>query len=355
VESRKVQKVGASTLSVSLPRDWVEKLRIKKGDLLTLDEQSDGALKVAIAGKDTRERQVEEFVIDADLCDEAGMLGRIIIGNYVLGRNLLRVRSKGRIKSHHIHETRTAAMKLMGLGIMQETPEEIELQCSIDTSRFPMETVLKRLYTIGATIHKEAIEALTTGQVALAKDAMLREDEADTMYYLALRLLLSAQTDPILAEKIGLKEQLPIVGNRLIAKNLETIGDYAEIIAKNAVWLLESGKKLDDDLLLRLRRVSELAARINGDAMAAVVSRDIRLANRAVEARFKLEEEEEALTADIIKGVKDPGTATHLRHISWGLRRIAEYGSENALIGFNRYLERPSNLSKPEGWTKAKG
>jgi phosphate uptake regulator len=348
MESRKVQKVGASTLSVSLPKEWVQQHRMKKGDIVLFENLKDGSLRIApsSAGASAEQDHVE-YVVNADLCDEPGMLGRVVVGNYVIGRNALRIKAKSRIKSEHIAEVRAAVNKLMGLGIMMETPDEIELQCSIDAARFPIETVIKRLYTIGATMQKEAIEALERGDVALAKDAIGREDEADMMYWLALRLLLSAQTDPTLAERIGIHDSLPIVGNRLIAKNLEHVADYAENVARNVVKLLEAGVEVDASVVKRVRKAGDLSAQIVADGLACIFVHDIRLANRAIESKDKVEQLEEELLRDIVAKHADAELVAALRAVAWSLRRIAEYGSEIAVIGINRYLERPSNLCKP--------
>jgi phosphate uptake regulator len=348
MESRKVQKVGASTLSVSLPKDWVERWAIRKGDVVLIETVKDGSLRVTSskdAGGESRPEQ--EWIVNADLCDEPGLLGRVVVGNYVVGRDMIRIRSKTRIKGHHIQEVRQAAAKLMGLGIMQETPDEIELQCSVDPGRFPIETVMKRLYTIGATIHREAVESLVKGDAALARDAISREDEADTMYWLILRLLLVAQTDPVMAERMGLKEQLPIVGNRLIAKALENVADYAEVMAQNSAEITDQGKKVDAALLDHFRRVGEASGKVVADALAGVFTHDVKLSNRAIENAAHLEQDAEALTQEVYQKVRDPVLVANLRAFAFATRRIAEHGSEIAVIGINRYLERTSAICKP--------
>ncbi|HVL47613.1 MAG TPA: phosphate uptake regulator PhoU [Candidatus Thermoplasmatota archaeon] len=349
MESRKVQKVGASTLSVSLPKEWAEANGLRKGDIVLFEPLKDGTLRVmpSRVGEAERGPAQIEYVVNADLCDEVGMLGRVVVGNYVIGRNHLRIKSKSRIRSEHIQEVRSAVSKLMGLGIMMETPDEIELQCSIDAARFPMETVIKRLYTIGATMQREAIEALEKKDKSLAEDAVGREDEADMIYWLALRLLLSAQADPSLAEKIGIHDSLPIVGNRLIAKNLEHVADYADNIARNAVKILDSGRALDPAVVRRLRKTSDTSAQIVADALASIFVHDMHLANKAIEAKARVEASEEDLLREIVDASDDPAQVASLRAILWSLRRIAEYGSEIAVIGINRYLERSSALCRP--------
>ena len=89
MEPRKVQKVGYSTLSVSLPMNWAKKVGIEKGDLIFISEESDGTLRMT-AEQGKTDNNVE-YIVDVDRCDNTKLLARIIVGNYVLGRNLIRV------------------------------------------------------------------------------------------------------------------------------------------------------------------------------------------------------------------------------------------------------------------------
>ena len=346
VESRKVQKVGTSTLSVSLPKEWAERAGVEKGDILLFEDMRDGSLRIAPSGIGGPKERESVYVINADLVTDKGMLGRIVVGAYVIGRNHLLIKSKGRIKSEHIREVREAVAKLNGMGIMVETPDTIELQCSLDARGFPMETVIKRLYTIGATMQKEAVDALVLRDPRLAEDARGREDEADKVYWLALRLLLTAQVDPHVAEAIGIQQQLPIVGNRLICKNLEHVADYADNIAKSVLDILARGTEVEAPLLKRLQKASDLSARIVADGLASIFTHDIKIANKAIEAKAEVERIEEEILTDILKKHEDPALVASLRAVAWSVRRIAEYGSEIAVIAINRYLERDSAICR---------
>src|SRR3972149_11602576 len=225
MESRKIQRVGYSTFSVSLPKEWVENTGLKQGDLIMILTEKDGSLKLIPSGMIERKKQLEEYVINSDLCNEPGMLERLIVGNYILGRDVLKVVSSTRLSRVLVDEVRNIAHRLMGLGIVQETPEQIDLQCSIDPTRFKIDMLLRRLSVIASTIHTEAMQALTESNKELAEDAIHREDEADMMYWLALRLLLSAQRDRTIADKIGLEESSQILYYTLATRYLELIAD----------------------------------------------------------------------------------------------------------------------------------
>ncbi|MBI4416674.1 MAG: phosphate uptake regulator PhoU, partial [Euryarchaeota archaeon] len=138
MESRKVQKVGTSTLTISLPKPWVEKYGLKQGDQVFMEEEGT-YLKVTPAAMAVRAKGSQEWIIDAELCDEPGILHRVIVGNYVLGRERLVIRAAGRLKSDHLREAREAARRLMGMGIIEETASRITLQCSIDPGKYPVD------------------------------------------------------------------------------------------------------------------------------------------------------------------------------------------------------------------------
>ena len=101
MESRKVQRVGYSTYSVSLPKNWVKEVGLKPGDIVMLNEEKDGSLKLVPSNLVERKAQTEECVINSDFCTDPGMLERIIVGNYTLGLDSFSVVSSSRISRGH--------------------------------------------------------------------------------------------------------------------------------------------------------------------------------------------------------------------------------------------------------------
>jgi phosphate uptake regulator len=335
MESRKIQRVGYSTFSVSLPKKWVETAGLKQGDLVMLFPQKDGTLKIMPSSTVERKTQAEEYVINSDLCTETGMLERLIVGNYTLGRDAFRVVSTTRISRMHIDEVRRISHRLMGLGIVQETPERIDLQCSIDPTRFKIDMLLRRLAVIASTMNLEAVEALTEN-LELAEDAIRREDEADMMYWLAVRLLLSAQRDPTIADKIGLEDSSQILYYTLIARYLEIIADHAENIARRAVELRTHAKeRASRQVMNKIVNLGDLAQNVFLKAVDCVFSRDIELANNILEIAKVIRNEHERL-------MKELPESPILRTLVLEVASIANNGGAIAVIAINRALEKPS-------------
>lgn len=346
MESRKVQKVGTSTLTISLPKPWVEKFGLHQGDQVFLEEQG-SSLKVTPAAIASRRTGAAEYVVDADLCDEPGILHRVIVGNYVLGRERLVVKAAGRLKSEHLAEAREAARRLMGMGIIEETASRITLQCSIEPTKYPVDTLIKRLYNLSSTMLDESVEALVTRDRRLAEDALHREDDADMMYWLLIRLLLSAQADDSLLEQLGLRNRLEIAGYRLIAKELETVADYGEDIARNVLELIDADVEVPTPLARSLKDLVEGVRDVYSKGIGGLLSRDLKLANQAILTRDEMKRKEQKFMRLLFEQVEEPSVLLNFRNIVDGVQRMADYGLSIAVIAFNRYLERPTNLCKP--------
>jgi phosphate uptake regulator len=334
LESRKVQKVGYSTMTISLPSNWAKQNNINPGDLVFLIPERDGTLKI-VPSQMAQKEEAEEYIINADACDEQGMLERIIVGSYILGRDVIRVTSPSRIGKVHVDEIRKIVRKLIGLGILEETPNNILLQCSVDPAKFKLDMLIRRLSLIASTILSEAMQAFLDRNESLANEAVSREDEADTIYYLAVRLLLSAQAKPSVAEQIGATDILFIPATRLILQYLELIADYSEDIARKIIDLEPYRDKIPKEIVERIYHMGELTQTIFQKALDCIFTRDLKVANGVLEMKNVLETEAEKL-------MREAPEIPYLRANISCLNKIADKGATIADIAINRALEQPT-------------
>ena len=337
MESRKLQKVGYSTLSVSLPSRWVKDNGLKRGDMIFLTQEEDGALRIR-PNEQTEAREVEEYICNADLCDDPKMMERVIVGNYILGREVFSIISSERMRSEHIEEIRGIIRKLIGLGIVEETPDRITLQCSLDSRKFQIDMLLRRLSLISLTIVKEAVQALAEGNESLAHDAISREDEADTVSLLAMRLLVSAQRKREVADAIGLTDPLYILYFGLMLRYLELTADYAEEIARRAITLLDKYKdRLPRWVIDRMSNLNDLAHDLVQKSVDAFFIGDIKIANSLLEMLTFIGLERDRLMEELPE-------LPHLRGILWDINRIADNGAGIAIIAINNTLEKKTKI-----------
>ena len=345
MDSRKLQKVGTSTLSISLPSNWVKEMNLKKGDSIFFEADKVGTLKLFPIRLLNSEENMEEYICNADLCDDPKMLERIIVGNYILGRDLFSIISSERILSKYVNETREIMPKLLGLGIVEETAERITIQCSVDPRKFKLDMLMRRLSVISLTVVKEAIQALVDSNISLARDAISREDEADKMYLLAMRLLISGQRKKQVAIEIGLKDPLHVLYFGLMLKYLEVISDFGEEIARSVIELLQKYENtLPRQVIEKMNHLNDLAHDLVLKSVDCFFVNDLRLANNLLEicAVIKLERD---------NMMKELPEIPHLRLILWNISRIADNGASIALIAINNSLERKNKICSSHGIT----
>jgi phosphate uptake regulator len=353
MEPRKVQRVGSSTLSVSLPSDWVKSVGLRKGDLIYFNQESDDSLKLKKSSEFEEEKKPEGVEIYADLCKSPNMLSRIIVGNYMLGRDVIKVTSNTRLKSEHINEVRDTVQKLMGIAIMEETPNSIVLQSSIDILKFPIHTIIRRMFIIAHTIYEEAMNSLFESNLALAEDNIRRQGEADRMYWVVLRLLDSAQKDERIADKIHIEDPMYILWYRVVAQCLGLITRWSTKISNKVIGLGDNRNLIGEQLLKEIVDMSEMAHGICHQAINSLFSNDIELANQTIEEYNWIQDIEEQLQEKIFyrKSFKkekpiEPKMLAHLSFILWSIRRTAELSSEIAEIAITKAVSKQTKICK---------
>ena len=189
MEERRIQRVGRNTLTISLPYWWARKYGLNRGDVIYVEESSGGTL-VLWPRKMEVERRFRGCSIDADLCHQPGLLQRLIIASYVLGVDLIEIFSKEHLRYTSIREIREAMESLMGVSIMKEDERHVVLQCFLNILNFPIHSLIRRMYDLAASMHKESIKALFEEDRDLARGVIIRDKEVNKMYYLLLLSLI---------------------------------------------------------------------------------------------------------------------------------------------------------------------
>src|SRR3989454_4882652 len=233
MEARKVQKVGYSTLIVSLPKDWVEQVSLKQGDIVTFRREPDGGITV-YPGL-TRERENFRYVIDADICDAPNLLTRIITANYLTGHDTIQIIAKKELCQRHLEEVRAVSRRLTGLGIVEQSLKSVTLQSFVDPTKFPIYGLMRRLQIILSSMLETAVKAVVEARPNLADEVLHMEEEADRIYWMIIRQLLLAVLDRRGGEGGGIDGAKHVVGERGIAQRLEKIGGLAPPLGHEGV------------------------------------------------------------------------------------------------------------------------
>jgi len=343
MEIRKVQKVGHSTLTVSLPRDWVEQVGLKQGDVVTLRRTDDGCIRL-LPGLAAEKTEPTMSRINADLCKERELLSRIITGNYIEGRDSLIITSSKDLTSEHLWEIRSTVQRLMGLSIVEQTPKQVVIQSFLDPSKFPVSGLIQRLHKVGLSMQEAAITALLDKRQDVAGEVLQMENEADRIYWLIVRQLILATTKLAAARDIGVFNPQHALGNRIVAKYLECVADCAESEAKEVIAIKDEDYEKHGPVLEEISEMNKAVRSISDNTMKAFAKLDVGLANKSIEDGARAQARNRKVSEKIVDDVSSRNVALAFRSIAWNLTETARYCQMIAEVTINRYLEEPSEL-----------
>ncbi len=133
IETRKVQKTGGSTYIVSLPREWIDKHGIQAKDIIGILSQPDGNL--LITPYISSEKLVRGKKFDVDEIKNSDFLFRLLVGAYIMGYNIIEVKSSKKIESQ-IRDTVINFRKItIGTEIIEETDNNIIIKDLLDPKK----------------------------------------------------------------------------------------------------------------------------------------------------------------------------------------------------------------------------
>jgi phosphate uptake regulator len=337
METRKVQRLGPSTLAMTLPAEWAKEHGVEKGDEVSLRMGGKGTLTVLPESANTEDSKA---VIRADKLN-ANALERAIVAQYVLGRRIIHIeKSEGALDSEHINAVYKAETQLMGLGVIEETPERIAIRCSVDPEDFTLDNLLERLENTGSTMRGEAVKALAHGNPDLAQRALNRERQANKIFVLLLRLIFTAYQNPSLARAVGLEEGFPLIGYRSVAKNLELTADNAEDIANICLNAENNTLDIDSATMRRIREFTDQVDDITATAVRAVVDRDYDLTIEVRDMFRELKDREREILDDLPE--MENQKLLQVREVLVSLQQTAQYAMRNAEIAANLALNEES-------------
>ncbi|MCW4020758.1 MAG: phosphate uptake regulator PhoU [Candidatus Bathyarchaeota archaeon] len=214
-------------------------------------------------------------------------LGREVIGKYLLGYDVIRVEARDRITMEQRKIIKETSSRLIGLEIIEEDSAKIVMQCLLEPSALPPKKILRREHLIASGMYRDAVKALIEGDIQLAKNVIARDNEADRLYFLLVRILRTVIQNPGLSEKLEVRP-IDCLDHRLTASLVESVGDQSSQIAEYAVRL--DGAKPNGEVSRALSKLSEVVYESYTDAVAAFLSHNISIADSVRSRRDEVEE-----------------------------------------------------------------
>lgn len=349
---RKIQRTGRESYIISLPKEWVLDVGLKKGDQLAFQKQEDSSLllipRKVLERSKTTEPSLKEFTLPITSRDDPQSIARRIMSLYEVSADLINIRFKeGGLTSEQRTSIRRTVRMLLGSEIIAESPNEISIQILIEHPKFPIEKAIRRMFVIAKSMDLDAISSLKDMDVSRIQGAIDSDEDLDRLsLYVVRQLKFGIENN--LYKEMGFRSPKEFLGYRLVTKNLENIGDNATETANNILYL----KRLIDDKILTLTQPIDeevyssvikfhfFGHRLLEDALTALFNRNYRLADDTI-SKFMttcVHLEKDTINLIFYKRL-DPNVALVLRLILDNARKMMEYSRDIAEVTLNRTVE----------------
>ena len=331
METRKVQVTGGSTYTVSLPKTWATEYGVSGGSVVEFYPEDDALLLTPQSDEEKAEGTMDISGMEGD------QLMRAVVTMYVSGFDIITLETN-RMAAAQRRSIRKAAQGLVGLEVIGETSERVQLQDLLDSSELSLTNAITRMRLVATTMLDDAVTALTQNDDDLARDVIQRDDDVDRLWAMVSRVFRSVLREPSAAAEVGLDRE-SCFDFHSSARQLERVADHATKIAKRASMIEEVPSEVGEsltDLCVGSLEVVELAM----DAMVEQeAAESTALATRAREQVDRVGER--ARDTDSLVRELDRNQAQRMGLVLDSLKRSADYGGNIAETALQNASPRP--------------
>ncbi|MEM4165480.1 MAG: phosphate uptake regulator PhoU [Nitrososphaerales archaeon] len=351
---RRVVKLGRSTLAVTLPKEWVESIKLKKGDYVLAEDGGENTLRLSKM-RDKFYIAPKVCVINVDSIRSKTLLTRLIIGAYTVGHELIWLHSRQGIKPEQMMEVNKTLQKLVGLHIVEQTENIVLLQSLADPTKPSLDNSIRRLHLLTYSMLENILRALLEWDRSLLDNVLFTGGECDKIYWLIIRQLLTAASDKVMSDSLGVKSYLWLVGDRAVIRILKTLIRHNESICKWVLKIMENGVRPSKDIISYIVELGRFTLHIQSEAIEALLMRDIEKANYAIEQATQKTQEVENSVINISTLFDDNLLRTALLNVICelkcsilDLKAIAEIAINRGTEESGSYITIETGLKKGE-------
>jgi len=337
-ESRRVQKVGYNSLSISIPKQYVKDMNLKQGDSLLFREDSDGTLRLIPA---TRAREETKATVRAEQAGSPEMLARLIVGAYALGYDTIEVSGREPLDQTVTKRVLDTVKKLRGMEVVESDVRHVVAQSFIDPTKFPVDSLIKRLQMLVSGSLERVTESLDQNQTGGLDGVGSVKEEIDELYWLILRQLLVALNRRELASEIGIESPLHASGDRVSAKTLDEIGGIIQDMAQELARLRELGTNMSPQVTAALRKLAAKAGEAFNTTVESLLTPDIKLISNSL----ALVEETTRLEKEVTEEMLTSGEFGYARVLASYFGQVARYCNIIIEISSHRLLRKTSRVA----------
>jgi len=327
LEIRKLQTTAAGTFIVTIPKEWTQKLSLKRGDLVSVElEEND----IVISPTKTK-MSSESKSLNIDQFKDQKLLELCITASYIQGHDITEIVSSSKINPDQKRWIRQAVDGLIGVEIEEDYADRLILQNLIDPSKFHIDKLLEKFSTTSGAVFQDAINALIQNDLTLAQDAYERGEQSTKLYRLLMRQALHAARSRKMRDEMDLPDVSNVVVKIIATREIGRMAYYAMRIAQH---VSEIEKKLDEQIIAIIQKMAKITGEMQEQSLKALLNRDLDLASTIIDKMVSVRKLYESAYTLIPKHSERSSLALSL--IIRDIRAVAGYAvalADDAVLG----------------------
>lgn len=197
VDFRRLIGFGKSSFVVSLPKSWIEKNKLVKGDLVYLKEQ-DHELVITSQEKDDL-KKMEKVVVTTD-GKEFDTVKAEIIALYLRGYDMIEI--KGSDLKSKAQEIKNVLHDLAGVELLEQSSDRILTKNLLNLKEISIDSLIRRVDIIIRSMIEDSTNA---PHVDFNESINERDFDVNRLVLLTKRVLRSAVVDAHVAKSLALQ------------------------------------------------------------------------------------------------------------------------------------------------------
>jgi len=271
IDIRKLISFGKNSHIISLPKSWINKNKLKKGDLISVDENKEGLL-LKMHNSEIKKEEPKKVIIDVEN-KSLEILRTEIVSAYLDNYDIIEVVSKD--MKTNVPEIRDMLRDLAGLEVINQSSTRIVAKDLININEIKIRTLIRRMDNITRAMINDAVECFR--RVDHTESMTHIDEEVNRLHFLAYRIIRSGLKDVRIANSLG-ANALKLHSDHTVTTEIEEIADNTKRICR---YLKDT--KLDEKWSDELKQIFNSIRQSYLDVMKAYYTNNI-------EGALKIEE-----------------------------------------------------------------
>lgn len=275
MEYRKLISFGKSSFVVSLPKQWVIKQKLKKGDLIYFDEENNNLL---LQPKPSDEAEKEkEVTINTDEKD-LRRIQREIISSYI--KNYKTISLVGNKVKDNAEDIQGFIQKLVALEIIEQDSKKIVVKDFLNINDIKVDQIIRKMDVITRVMIEDCENMF---EKDTCKNICFRDNDVNKFHFLISRIVWFGMESPSITLRKFDLAQNDLLNIWWMAFSIEKIADCAKRIARH---MRET--KLDAKNQQRFKKLLTIIRKNYTEMMKGYYTKDLELSHKILQKREKL-------------------------------------------------------------------